>query len=91
MRCIDVCGFNSKPDSVYELIRHVESCSHVKNEDVQVVFKNSEFVIVFEPEEGDHVMDNITFKKFDIPPVTEDLVIVQPVELLSPDSIEETE
>ena len=87
MRCIDVCGFESKPDSVYELVRHVESCSHVKDEDVQVVFKNSEFVIVFEPEEGDHVMDNIVFKKYDIPAETDDLIIVQPAELLAPESI----
>jgi|688.fasta_scaffold1353965_2 hypothetical protein len=90
MRCIDVCGFESKPDSVYELIRHVESCSHVKDEDVITVFRNSEFVIVSEPEEGDHVMDNIVFRKFDVPAVTEDLVIVQPAELLAPESIEET-
>lgn len=68
MKCLPACGFVEYPDNITVLSRHAESCSvAAPANEKKIVWRNREFHLVTEVEEGDRDME-VTLKYFEPAP-----------------------
>lgn len=63
MKCLSECGFNEMPNNAVILRRHMEVCSNdgpLKSvESPDVVWREGEFVVVRQAEEGEQTYNNV--------------------------------
>jgi hypothetical protein len=68
MKCLPACGFTQYPDNITVLSNHAESCSVAAPAgEKKIVWRNQEFFVVSEVEDGDRDME-VTLKEFEPAP-----------------------
>ncbi len=85
MRCLPSCGWQEKPESTRNLIKHVESCQYCVPADRLIVIwkkKDHEFVVVEKVTKKDHVIEEIVFKTYPPARKPEPIEILPPIEVL---------